>query len=139
MTDFDKAEFLAKLDVRFAAFSSLLEMHEKYIISLCESNKVFQDATKAVERHHREIYEFIAETDKKIYDFFEKVKSEAGEQEAPTADVVEVVRCKDCKSCNHCYPLKNKGEEAKEGYYCDYYKQFVNPSGYCSYGERKEQ
>ena len=56
----------------------------------------------------------------------------------PTADVVEVVRCKDCKHCDHCYPLKNKGEEAKEGYYCDYNKRYVKPSGYCSYGERSE-
>lgn len=57
---------------------------------------------------------------------------------APAADVVEVVRCKDCARCDHCYPMKNKGEEAKEGYYCDYNKRHVNPNGYCSYGERKE-
>ena len=54
----------------------------------------------------------------------------------PTADVVEVVRCKDCKRCDHCYPMKNKGEEAKEGYYCDYNKRYVKPNDYCSYGER---
>lgn len=57
---------------------------------------------------------------------------------SPTADVVEVVRCKDCKECDHCYPIKNKGEKAREGYYCDYYKRWVNPSDYCSYGERRD-
>ena len=53
-------------------------------------------------------------------------------------DLVEVVRCKDCKHCDHCYPMKNKGEEAKEGYYCDYNKRYVKPNDYCSYGERSE-
>lgn len=77
MIDFDKAEFLNRLDVRFAAFSALLEMHEKYIISLCESRKVFKDATKAVEKHHREIHKFIEETDKKIFDFFENAKRDS--------------------------------------------------------------
>lgn len=90
MIDLDKAEFLHRLDVRFAAFSALLEMHEKYIISLCESNKVFKGATKAVERHHRELHKFINETDAKIFDFFEKAKLEADKQETSPADVVEV-------------------------------------------------
>ena len=57
---------------------------------------------------------------------------------ATPVDFVEVVRCKDCKECDHCYPIKNKGEKAREGYYCDYYKRWVNPSDYCSYGERRE-
>ncbi|MBQ8005516.1 MAG: hypothetical protein IJ303_04310 [Clostridia bacterium] len=57
---------------------------------------------------------------------------------ATAVDFVEVVRCRDCKSCDHCYPLKNKGAEAKEGYYCDYNKRYVKPSGYCSHGERRE-
>lgn len=92
MIDFDKAEFLHRLDVRFAAFSALLEMHEKYIISLCESQKVFKDATKAVEKHHRELHKFINETDKKIFDFFEKAKLEADKQETSTADVAEIKR-----------------------------------------------
>lgn len=131
MMDFDKAEFLHKLDVRFAAFSSLLEMHEKYIISLCESNKVFKDATKAVERHHREIYEFITETDKKINEFFEKVKSETN---TPPADVVEVVRCKDCKHC----VLTDEGECNPEDIVCDYFMtDGMQANDYCSYGERR--
>lgn len=134
MIDFDKAEFLHKLDVRFAAFSALLEMHEKYIISLCESNKVFKDATKAVERHHREIYEFITETDKKVNEFFEKVKSETN----PTADVVEVVRCKDCKFWG--IPHAN---DIEKSHYCCRDNMWCMPlrfaDDYCSYGERREE
>lgn len=49
-----------------------------------------------------------------------------------------VVRCKDCRVCDFCYPVKNKGEEAIEGYYCNHYKEWVSPNHYCSYGERRE-
>ena len=55
----------------------------------------------------------------------------------PTADVEEVVRCKDCKKCEHCYPAKAKGEEPLEGWYCNTFKQWRNPDGFCSYGERR--
>lgn len=57
--------------------------------------------------------------------------------EIPTADVVEVVRCKDCKHCKLQYPVKAKGEEAIEGYYCYFNREYVKPTHYCSYGERK--
>ena len=43
---------------------------------------------------------------------------------APTADVVEVVRCKDCKH--------------KQGSACDYSAVWVQPNGYCQWGERRD-
>lgn len=53
--------------------------------------------------------------------------------DAPTADVVEVVRCKDCK---HSFVgLNNKLN-------CDIlYPQldWVEPTDYCSHGERREE
>lgn len=72
----------------------------------------------------------------------------------PTADVVEVVRCKDCiyrvpldKHCNlspyykHC--TEWHGEETKNVWhkYKKYYKDYsiVEPDGYCSFGERKDE
>lgn len=58
---------------------------------------------------------------------------------ATAVDFVEVVRCKDCKHCHHCYPIKKKNEESREGYYCKYNRRWVSPSGYCSYGERREE
>lgn len=61
----------------------------------------------------------------------------AREKEEALADIVEVVRCKDCVECDHCYPRKDKGGEAIEGYYCYYHKRWVNASYYCGDGERK--
>lgn len=73
--------------------------------------------------------------DKVLYDLYRMVVRRINLTQA--ADVVEVVRCKDCKHCDLCYPVKNKGEESKEGYYCDLHKCWVSPSGYCSYGKRR--
>lgn len=73
----------------------------------------------------------------------------------PAANVVEVVRCKDCKHCKelapHCeinryaYFHCNlwRGEETKnvwhkyKKYTADY--SIVEPTDFCSYGERKER
>lgn len=42
----------------------------------------------------------------------------------PTVDAVEVVRCKDCFY--------------RDGNACDYSAVYVRPSGYCQWGERRE-
>ena len=46
------------------------------------------------------------------------------DEEVPTADVVEVVRCKDCRH--------------RQGFACDYSAVWVQPNGYCQYGERRD-
>lgn len=54
--------------------------------------------------------------------------------QAPAADVVEVVRCRDC--VNYC-----GFEHCKNGI-CDVdpvSKRAVNPTDFCSHGERKER
>lgn len=51
-------------------------------------------------------------------------------------NMVEIVRCKDCRACDHCYPAKAKGEEAIEGWYCNFYKRYVKPNDFCSYGAK---
>lgn len=48
-------------------------------------------------------------------------------KKAPTADVVEVVRCKDCKHY--------KGEQSN----CWLMRAKMQPTDYCSYGERREE
>lgn len=53
-------------------------------------------------------------------------------------DLVEVVRCKDCKISDYCYPIKEKGKEAEEGWYCKRNSKYVKPNDFCSYGERKD-
>jgi hypothetical protein len=149
MIDFDKAEFLAKLDVRFAAFSSLLEIHEKYIISLCKSKEAFIDATKAVNKHHKELYKFIEDTDKKINDFFEKAKSEADKQQTSNADVVEVrhghwyIREYEfftCSECGHDYWNGcDYTEQAKERLKNGEHPNFCPNCGAKMDGERREE
>ena len=49
----------------------------------------------------------------------------------------EVVRCKDCLSCNHCYPVKENGKEAIEGFYCYTHKRYVKPDDFCSFAKMK--
>ena len=57
--------------------------------------------------------------------------------ETPTVDAVEVVRCKDCKHCMMCYPEKQIGKEATQGWYCKEFKGWRRPDDFCSYGERR--
>ena len=62
----------------------------------------------------------------------------------PSAEVVEVVRCKDCKHCKelapHCeinrYAYFHCNLWRGEKYTADY--SIVEPTDFCSYGERKE-
>ena len=53
----------------------------------------------------------------------------------PSADVVEVVRCKDCKQFE-----KHSGHIGNIQYngYCKGTGDWVNPTDYCSWGERKD-
>lgn len=60
-----------------------------------------------------------------------------GIEDVPAADVVEVVRCKDCKICELRYPTKAIGEEAIRGYYCYIIQRYVDPTDFCSYGEKR--
>ena len=47
------------------------------------------------------------------------------------------VRCKDCKHCRICYPEKQVGKEATQGWYCKEHKSYRRPDDFCSYGERR--
>lgn len=57
----------------------------------------------------------------------------------PTADVVEVVRCKDCKYCHHRAIPNNERYECEYHGYSDEVVNYVNPTHYCSHGERREK
>ena len=56
----------------------------------------------------------------------------------PAADVVEVVRCNDCKHCNISLVIPN----GRVIYTCmegsHDHKVLLDPTDFCSYGERKE-
>ena len=67
-------------------------------------------------------------------------------KELPSADAVEVVRCKDCV---HYMPYDWMFSEVRlsesiddypqDEIGCEWIDHHINPEGYCSYGERKEQ
>ena len=84
-----------------------------------------------------ELNEAQNEADKDRYYGLGKAKSILYFQ--PDVDLVEVVRCKDCKHCYH-YAIPNN-----ERYECEYYGcsdeavDYVEPTHYCSYGERREE
>ena len=46
------------------------------------------------------------------------------------ADVVPVVRCKDCKN-------RAKGQDRDYTVYCERFKQMMDKTDFCSYGERR--
>lgn len=48
----------------------------------------------------------------------------------PAADVVEVVRCRDCKN-------RAKGQDREYTVYCERFKQMMDKTDFCSYGERE--
>ena len=57
--------------------------------------------------------------------------------DAPTVDAVEVTRCKDCKYCDISLvlPTGRKMYTCMEGSHD--HQMLLNPTDYCSYGERK--
>ena len=52
-------------------------------------------------------------------------------EDTPTIDAITVVRCRDCKkhSSSVFYP---------DMFFCPEHGRYMNPDGYCSYGEREE-
>ena len=57
----------------------------------------------------------------------------------PTADVVEVVRCKDCKYCFHYIRPNYERYECEYSGTSDEVVDYVQPTHYCSHGERREK
>lgn len=54
----------------------------------------------------------------------------------PAADVVEVVRCKDCKYYNTSR-IRGLDGEVHEVKHCNWVGIVFQPTGYCSFGERR--
>lgn len=73
MIDFDKEEFLARLDIRIATISSALAYHEKYLLRDLP-RKEFREAEKVVDKMNLRFNEMIKENDQKIQEHFAKLK-----------------------------------------------------------------
>ena len=59
--------------------------------------------------------------------------------QAPTADVVEVVRCRECKYCHQVIRPNLEHYECGRYGWSGEVVDYVNPTHYCSHGERKEK
>ena len=75
MIDFDKEEFLARLDIRICAIVSALGSHEKY---LCRDlpNKEFHKIMSHIDKANQEIVDYISKTDQKIQENFWNFKKD---------------------------------------------------------------
>ena len=56
-----------------------------------------------------------------------------------SVDAVEVVRCENCKFCRTFFPEKEIGKEARQVWYCDFYRCNRKTDEFCSDGERKKE
>lgn len=81
MIDFEKEEFLQRLDVRLVAISGMLSYHEKHIASALCDYKQFRDVAKRIEEARQDFHNYIFETDKQIRENFERIKKEMLEGE----------------------------------------------------------
>ena len=75
MIDFDKEEFLARLDIRIATINSALAYHEKYLIADLP-RKEFNEAERAINNMNARFNEYVKEMDEKIRERFVKIKEE---------------------------------------------------------------
>lgn len=76
MIDFDKEEFLARLDIRLATMAHMLGYHEKWFINEFlpfEKAKIHQkNVDKALETFNT----YLQDTDKKMREYFDKLREE---------------------------------------------------------------
>ena len=83
---------------------------------------------------HKKIFPYSSLLDTKTYTINAKAVENAI-QTSPTVDAVAVVRCKDCRWCL----VENWDGEMLFGCDCSAGLNDVEPYGFCSYGERREQ
>ena len=72
MIDFEKEEFLRRLDLRVSAISSMLAYHEKMVANLVVKPSKYREVEECIDKAHRGFMEFIQEHDNKIREFFAK-------------------------------------------------------------------
>lgn len=75
MIDFDKEEFLARLDIRICAILSALGSHEKYLCTYLPKQD-FNKTMSRIDKANQEILDYISKTDQKIQENFWNMKKE---------------------------------------------------------------
>jgi hypothetical protein len=79
MIDFDREEFLARLDIRIATITSALAYHEKYLLRDLP-RKEFKEAERAINNMNTRFNEYVKEMDEKIREHFGKIKEEIAKE-----------------------------------------------------------
>ena len=80
MLDFDKEEFLQRLDIRLVAMAGMLSYHEMYTASVMCTQKQYRDVEKRIEQTRKDFIDYIFKTDKEIRENFERIKKELTEE-----------------------------------------------------------
>jgi signal recognition particle subunit SEC65 len=73
MIDFEKEEFLARLDIRIATITSALAYHEKYL-QMDLPRKEYKEAERVINNMNKRFNEYVKEMDEKIREHFDKLK-----------------------------------------------------------------
>mgnify|MGYP003306035166 CR=1 FL=1 len=76
MIDFDKEEFLQRLDVRLGAISAMLAYHEKFIADIRLKADKYREVEKYINKAQTVFLNYIVNTDKKISEQFLLIKAE---------------------------------------------------------------
>lgn len=80
MNDFDKNEWLERMDIRLFAIAEMLKQHEKFVVStLCPPNKS-HNAIKAIDEGYQTFFNDISEYDRKICETYEQAKKESRDE-----------------------------------------------------------
>lgn len=79
MIDFDKEEFLARLDIRITTISALLCTHEKY---MCRNvpRKDYNEVQRSIDRLNQELVETMHDLDRKIKNAFAELKEKISKE-----------------------------------------------------------
>ena len=81
MIDFDKEEFLQRLDIRLCAISGMLAYHEKYTVSVLCNNKQYREVERNIDKVRQDFLDYIFKTDREIRERFEQIKKESEDTE----------------------------------------------------------
>ena len=80
MIDFDKEEFLARLDIRICAISAMICEHEKTLCCYNLPREELEKVAKDIDTSNKIAIQWIAKNDKKIQEHFAKLKSDIAKE-----------------------------------------------------------
>lgn len=135
MIDFEKEEFLQRLDIRLSAMAAMLAYHEKHVaFTACNNASEFKQAEKRINNAQQNVTEYIAKTDREIRERFERLIKEVKAADKATEDVVAVVHAEwvgteydgyadgypvyDKWECSHCHEEFSSEGEPPQYNYC---------------------